>query len=364
MLRFFRRIRKSLFDQKRFSRYLLYALGEVVLVVIGILIALQLNNMNEERKQRELAVATFDGVQKEIEENLEKVILNLQFAHRRDRNLRYFLCGDPNEADLDKYWKDMVMVTSSSPGNFLNSEALDEVIKNAPNLPETYESSLLELKKLSSIQIKLKDIRQSLFEGSVKDTELIFKSNPWMNDQFRFDFDETHKATAIEYLKSSSEYKALMSQNLIGVSVFSRYLKEYRKAALAFLQALNEQNLSENYDERRFIIPEKRTIAGTYKVYEYSPDSTQIKWVKGVHIIEQDSVSGRLYSYTNRDEQKDSLYLESVKREIIHLGDNNYYFQFWDHFYAIMDSAGQNDTLAYRVMCTDNPYVKVRIQAN
>ncbi|MDX1478583.1 MAG: DUF6090 family protein [Saprospiraceae bacterium] len=49
MLPFFRRIRKSLLESGRLSKYLLYAMGEILLVVIGILIALQVNNWNMER---------------------------------------------------------------------------------------------------------------------------------------------------------------------------------------------------------------------------------------------------------------------------------------------------------------------------
>lgn len=46
MITIFRKIRQGLFKEGRFSKYLLYAIGEIVLVVIGILIALQLNNWN------------------------------------------------------------------------------------------------------------------------------------------------------------------------------------------------------------------------------------------------------------------------------------------------------------------------------
>lgn len=49
MLTFLRRIRKGLLDGGRTSKYLLYAVGEIGLVVIGILIALQINNWNQER---------------------------------------------------------------------------------------------------------------------------------------------------------------------------------------------------------------------------------------------------------------------------------------------------------------------------
>ena len=51
MLNFFRRIRRNLANQNKFVQYSRYAIGEIVLVVIGILIALQINNWNEQRKE-------------------------------------------------------------------------------------------------------------------------------------------------------------------------------------------------------------------------------------------------------------------------------------------------------------------------
>tara|TARA_R110002051_G_scaffold3131_6_gene16859 strand:- start:7426 stop:7659 length:234 start_codon:yes stop_codon:yes gene_type:complete len=50
MIKFFRKIRQRLVSENKFSKYLIYAIGEIVLVVIGILIALQLNNLNENKK--------------------------------------------------------------------------------------------------------------------------------------------------------------------------------------------------------------------------------------------------------------------------------------------------------------------------
>jgi hypothetical protein len=46
MIKFFRKIRQQLLTENKFSKYLLYAIGEIVLVVIGILIALSINNWN------------------------------------------------------------------------------------------------------------------------------------------------------------------------------------------------------------------------------------------------------------------------------------------------------------------------------
>ena len=50
MINFFRKIRQRLLTENKVSKYLIYAVGEIVLVVIGILIALQINNWNEQQK--------------------------------------------------------------------------------------------------------------------------------------------------------------------------------------------------------------------------------------------------------------------------------------------------------------------------
>ena len=55
MIKFLRRFRQQLLTENKFSKYLLYAFGEIVLVVIGILIALQINNWNENNKSEKEA---------------------------------------------------------------------------------------------------------------------------------------------------------------------------------------------------------------------------------------------------------------------------------------------------------------------
>ena len=51
MIKFFRKIRHDLMEKNKTGKYFKYAIGEIILVVIGILIALQFNNGNETRKK-------------------------------------------------------------------------------------------------------------------------------------------------------------------------------------------------------------------------------------------------------------------------------------------------------------------------
>jgi len=54
MIIFFRKISQNLLSEGKFSRYIIYAIGEIVLVVIGIALVVCINNMNLEAKQTQL----------------------------------------------------------------------------------------------------------------------------------------------------------------------------------------------------------------------------------------------------------------------------------------------------------------------
>lgn len=66
MIKYFRKMRQKLLSENRVSKYLFYAIGEITLVVIGILIALQLNNLNENRKQRRVEINVLEGIRNDI----------------------------------------------------------------------------------------------------------------------------------------------------------------------------------------------------------------------------------------------------------------------------------------------------------
>lgn len=72
MIKFFRRIRQKLLEENRFSKYLLYAIGEIILVVIGILIALQINNWNENQIQRKKERNILTEMQDDLNKNIQE----------------------------------------------------------------------------------------------------------------------------------------------------------------------------------------------------------------------------------------------------------------------------------------------------
>ena len=70
MINFFRKIRKKYADDNRPIKYVRYAIGEIVLVVIGILIALQINNWNQNRLNSKEEIILLNAISKKMETNL------------------------------------------------------------------------------------------------------------------------------------------------------------------------------------------------------------------------------------------------------------------------------------------------------
>ena len=89
MIGFFRKIRKQLADDNKPLKYLRYAFGEIVLVMIGILLALQVNNWNEERKSKIKA----EIFKEKIISDLIKDTLNIETQIGLAKNYRKIIKG-------------------------------------------------------------------------------------------------------------------------------------------------------------------------------------------------------------------------------------------------------------------------------
>lgn len=85
MITLFRRLRQKLIDSGNITKYLLYAFGEILLVVIGILIALQINNWNEQRSREAKEIEILETFELELTSSLNRLNEILQY-NRQNRN--------------------------------------------------------------------------------------------------------------------------------------------------------------------------------------------------------------------------------------------------------------------------------------
>ena len=86
MIKFFRKIRQNMIKDNKFSKYLLYAIGEIFLVVIGILIAVSINNSNEANKLKQKELILLTAMQQNIKQDLKDLNWNIKANKERIRS--------------------------------------------------------------------------------------------------------------------------------------------------------------------------------------------------------------------------------------------------------------------------------------
>ena len=165
MIKFFRKIRYKLMNENKTGEYFKYAIGEILLVVVGILIALGINNWNEDRKAKQNEKVLLEKLKIENEFNLNTLIEDIDYRQQL-APLYYsfmdYLSGDnlgSTSDSLEYYMAETLRTTSytftqNSIVNFINAQKnyFSELNKEIALL----ENAQSDLNKISEKLIDLK----------------------------------------------------------------------------------------------------------------------------------------------------------------------------------------------------------------
>lgn len=113
MIKIFRKIRKALLSENKFSKYFLYAIGEIVLVMIGILLALQVNNWNERQKDKKTEKGILVDLHTEFKNNLGLLKRNKALYAESEKSIKRLasLIG-VSKSELDQQNLDSLLAKS------------------------------------------------------------------------------------------------------------------------------------------------------------------------------------------------------------------------------------------------------------
>ncbi|WP_179345510.1 DUF6090 family protein [Winogradskyella ursingii] len=192
MIKFFRHIRQQLFTDNRFSTYPLYAIGEIALVVIGILIALHINNLNEAKKISAKEVAYLKNINNDLKItglDIDEFITSRTQRAVAARNIVEHYNGKPvtNWNEFNKY-----TINVCTWQRFYQTDNTFKELMNSGNLAiitnDTIKNELLALDKLYK---KLKytedhfrfDAEITLYEPSYGMTDIHSLSNNYSNQR-------------------------------------------------------------------------------------------------------------------------------------------------------------------------------------
>jgi hypothetical protein len=202
MIKFFRKIRKRMIRDNKVSKYLLYAIGEIILVVIGILIALQVNNWNETRQSRSEETKLLKEMKAALASDLEDILANIDEHESALKSCEVISAalteGLPYHDSLDFYFGDALNTTrfghTSSPYETLKAKG-----------PDLIENDSLRL-LLSEYFDRWIGYQFDLQQGSLESFE---RAKERQFELFQgFDFIEGMKPVDYELLKENQYYKS------------------------------------------------------------------------------------------------------------------------------------------------------------
>jgi hypothetical protein len=156
MIKFFRKIRYDLMEKNKTGKYFKYAIGEIILVVIGILIALQINNWNEKQKNAKL-VSTY---KKNLIVNLTQDSLNISNALMNINNELETIEEFENRVSKSSKPFDTILKIARYEYNFLISVNYDyedntyKILNSTGHLGLFNQDITQELNKLYNLQEK------------------------------------------------------------------------------------------------------------------------------------------------------------------------------------------------------------------
>jgi hypothetical protein len=190
MIKFFRKIRQKLLSENKFSKYMIYAIGEITLVVIGILIALGINNWNENRKTDSIKQSYYSQIIFDLDKETKNIEERVMYLDSGITSVDHYfeLMKTPNLKTtqiLDELQK--VRFTFDYIAFNTNTIESLESTGDIKLIPEKIRNSLIELKrKQDLISSRAKGNYGNYLNGYEKADELglrrIQYSNPSVKD--------------------------------------------------------------------------------------------------------------------------------------------------------------------------------------
>ena len=159
-------------EQNKTGKYFKYAIGEIVLVVIGILIALSINNWNENRKAKQIELTLLTELKNELELNLNQVTDALEITRSvyefSEKFLKDLSQSIPINDDIYGIWEFDVFRPRTISYEKYKSLGIDIISSDSLkyDLAHLYDR---RMKQISDVQTWSHDLRENSFEKASKD---------------------------------------------------------------------------------------------------------------------------------------------------------------------------------------------------
>ena len=242
MIKFFRKIRQNLLSEGSTGRYFKYALGEIVLVVLGILIALQINNWNENRKDINKSKAILGEFKKDLASDTTGINRVVKLLERQTNYEAWAL----NRIIYDKSQIDSLKKAFFSPVHqeFVQDRTYNKLqVSQNPNLTGflDLQNDLTEYYTETKFLLDYYNQEEELFLKEYNTDKVLRKELEMELSQFpTLSSEDEQMETLISYAQTI-EGRNFLKANYSRRSRMIKYFNRVKEEAIQLIQQINAQ---------------------------------------------------------------------------------------------------------------------------
>ncbi|MEM6517261.1 MAG: DUF6090 family protein [Bacteroidota bacterium] len=223
--------RKSSISEKGLARYLVYAVGEIILVVIGILIAVSINDWQENKKEEKLLKTYLKDYRNDLLVDSTMVGINLRMLEQRDEGFKMVMSDTLKREDLFENPITFNLITTYNPVK-LQSKGYNELLSYVGKNETKKDSLIQNIIASHSAYNELLEMAMKNISEDIADNMRYLKNNkPWIGRLMTGKLDEeiTDYFLSIDYQNRSAVHATLVFGNL---QVFLKQYKAYIEEVL------------------------------------------------------------------------------------------------------------------------------------
>ncbi len=184
MIKFFRKIRYNLMSENQMGKYFKYAIGEILLVVIGILIALQINNWNENLKEDQKIQSILLKIREDLTADLDVINANLMTLKRKDSLANLIFNKEIDLETFERIGGSFLSFTSVVLD--INTSGYDQLRANIDKIPSSYSPVVSSLKEIYINSKSNMDLYNRQMDQTIDGhTKILAESHSWYADWSR-----------------------------------------------------------------------------------------------------------------------------------------------------------------------------------
>lgn len=228
----------KLLNSSKMKKYLLYALGEIVLIVIGISIAVFINGLVEEQKQKNLLNSILVNIKNDMELDLNDLKSYYDIYESQEDLYKFVLDSLDNGRSIEECRPCINLITSSSPFN-LRTRGYQQLVNYKEFKLNSSDSLVFRISNFYASYEKQVDMVNGLLLDNMNDNLNYLKINyPYFKDMFSNTFDKSK----LSFFNENSEFKNRVALGeILSFANHLQLLKSFDEEAKQILSDVNQR---------------------------------------------------------------------------------------------------------------------------